>query len=159
MDKFQTLPQPAPDFSLVNQDNQTVSLVDFKDNWLVLYFYPKDNTPGCTKEACNFRDARADIEALGVKVVGVSADSVKSHKAFASKYHLNFELLSDSSHEVIEAYGSCRPLKIFGREVMGVKRNTFLISPASQIVKVYFGVDPTVHAEQIIQDLKIFTKS
>lgn len=144
----------APNFSLPNQDGQTITLKDFSGKWLVLYFYPKDETPGCTKEACSFRDSRADIEALGAEVVGINADSPASHKKFSKKYHLNFPLLSDSDHQVIEAYKSWKPKKIFGKEILGVQRNTYIINPESVIVKSYEGVDPINHVDQIIDDLK-----
>lgn len=145
----------APDFSLKDQDGNVRSLKDYAGKWLVLYFYPKDNTPGCTKEACNFRDGRDDIEDLGnVEVVGVSKDSVESHKKFSEKYHLNFTLLSDPEHEVISAFDSWKPKKFMGKEFMGVERNTFVIDPEGNIAKQYLGVDPNDHAQQIISDLK-----
>lgn len=143
----------APDFTLSDQDGTKRSLADYRGKWLVLYFYPKDDTPGCTTEACNFRDARADIEKLA-HVVGISTDSVTSHKKFSDKYHLNFTLLSDPHHEVIEAYGSWVPKKIMGKEFLGTKRNTFLINPEGFVVKEYAGVDPKVHAAELITDLK-----
>lgn len=145
--------QSAPDFTLPDQDNKTHSLAEYRGGWLVLYFYPKDDTPGCTAEACSFRDAREDIEKLAA-VVGVSTDSVASHKKFSEKYHLNFTLLSDPDHAVIEAYRSWGPRKFMGKEFFGTHRNTFVISPDGTIVKEYIGVDPKVHAVQIIADLK-----
>ncbi len=145
----------APNFSLQDQDDNTKTLASYAGRWLVLYFYPKDDTPGCTKEACNFRDERDDITAIGnVEVVGISKDSVASHKKFAEKYHLNFTILSDTEHKVIETYDSWKPKKFMGREYMGTERNTFIISPDGQIVKEYRGVDPKTHAAEIIQDLK-----
>lgn len=143
----------APDFSLQDQDGKTHTLADYKGKWLVLYFYPADDTPGCTAEACNFRDARADIEQLAA-VVGVSKDSVRSHKKFSEKYHLNFTLLSDPDHAVIEAYDSWQPKKFMGREFLGTHRNTFIIDPTGNIVKEYRGVDPKTHAPEIIADLQ-----
>ena len=145
----------APHFSLPDQDGNIHTLADYAGKWLVLYFYPKDDTPGCTTEACSFRDARELIAQLGnAEVVGVSKDSVKSHKKFLDKYHLNFTLLSDPNHTVIEAYGSWKPKKFMGREYIGTERNTFIISPDGQIAKEYIGVDPKTHASQIIADLK-----
>lgn len=145
----------APDFSLKDQDGNTKSLKDYAGRWLVLYFYPKDNTPGCTKEACNFRDGRDDIESLGnAEVVGVSKDSVESHKKFSEKYHLNFTLLSDPDHMIISAYDSWKPKKFMGKEFMGIERNTFIIDPQGNIAKQYLGVDPNEHANQIISDLR-----
>lgn len=143
----------APDFRLPDQDNKMHALADYHGSWLVLYFYPKDDTPGCTKEACNFRDIREDIEQLAA-VVGVSTDSVASHKKFSEKYHLNFTLLSDPTHEVIAAYGSWGPRKFMGKEFLGTHRNTFIISPDGAIAKAYMGVDPKVHASQIVADLQ-----
>ena len=145
----------ATDFSLKDQDGETRSLNDYRGKWLVLYFYPKDNTPGCTTEACNFRDVRDEIEQLsGAKVVGVSKDSVESHKKFALKHHLNFTLLSDPDHKVIEAYDSWKERKLMGKVLVGTVRNTFLIDPDGQIAKQYIGVNPINHAEQILADLK-----
>ncbi len=143
----------ASDFKLPDQDGHMHSLSDYSGKWLVLYFYPKDDTPGCTTEACNFRDARADIEMMA-SVVGVSKDSVQSHKRFSEKYHLNFTLLSDPDHKVIEAYESWKPKKFMGKEFLGTVRNTFIISPTGQIVKEYLGVDPKNHSTEIIADLK-----
>lgn len=146
--------KPAPDFSLPDQDGAVHSLADYAGKWLVLYFYPKDDTPGCTTEACNFRDAREVIAQMGnAEVVGVSKDSVKSHRKFLDKYHLNFTLLSDPEHKVIEAYGSWKPKKFMGREYIGTQRNTFIISPDGQIAKKYIGVDPKTHTAEIIADL------
>ena len=145
----------APDFALPDQNGDVHKLADYAGKWLVLYFYPKDDTPGCTTEACNFRDEREAIaELAGAEVVGISKDSVRSHKKFLDKYGLNFTLLSDPEHAVIEAYDSWKPMKFMGREYMGTQRNTFIINPDGQIVKEYRGVDPKVHAAQIIADLK-----
>lgn len=143
----------APDFELPDQDGKMHSLGDYRGKWLVLYFYPKDDTPGCTAEACSFRDARSFIEEYAA-VVGISKDSVKSHKKFADKYDLNFTILSDPEHRVIEAYDSWKPRKFMGREFLGTERNTFIIDPNGNIAKEYIGVDPKTHAAQIIEDLK-----
>jgi len=145
----------APDFKLPDQNGKLHSLSDYSGKWLVLYFYPKDDTPGCTAEACSFRDERELIASVGgAEVVGVSKDSVESHKKFADKYNLNFTILSDPEHETIEAYDSWKPQKFMGREYLGTKRNTFIIDPKGNIVKKYEGVDPKSHAAQIINDLK-----
>ena len=145
----------APDFSLPDQNGKTWSLADFAGKWLVLYFYPKDDTPGCTTEACSFRDEREVIAQMGnAEVVGISKDSVASHKKFMDKYRLNFTLLSDPEHNVIQAYGSWQPKKFMGREYIGTQRDTFIISPDGMIAKEYRGVDPKSHAVQIIADLK-----
>jgi thioredoxin-dependent peroxiredoxin len=150
-----TLPTPALDFTLSDQNGAEHSLKDYAGKWLVLYFYPKDETPGCTTEACTFRDERDAIAEFGnAEVVGVSKDSVRSHKKFAEKHHLNFTLLSDPEHVVIEAYDSWKPRKFMGREYMGTERNTFIISPDGMIVREYRGVDPKTHAAQIISDLQ-----
>ena len=145
----------SPDFSLSDQNGTVHSLKDYAGKWLVLYFYPKDDTPGCTTEACSFRDERDAIAQTGnADVVGISKDSVASHKKFMEKYHLNFTLLSDPEHKVIEAYGSWKPKKIMGREYIGTQRNTFIISPDGMIAKEYRGVNPKDPAVQIINDLK-----
>lgn len=145
----------APDFLLQDQDGVTHSLADYAGKWLVLYFYPKDDTPGCTTEACSFRDERKAIQQFGkADVVGVSKDSVRSHKKFVEKYGLSFTLLSDPEHKTIEAYGSWKPKKFMGREYLGTNRDTFIISPDGKIVKEYRGVDPKSHATQIIAGLK-----
>lgn len=144
----------APNFELPDQDGKIHKLADYRGKWLVLYFYPKDDTTGCTAEACSFRDARSFIEKYAA-VVGVSKDSVRSHKKFADKYDLSFTLLSDPDHAVIEAYDSWQLKKFWGREYMGTNRNTFIINPAGNIAKEYIGVDPKTHAMQIIDDLKM----
>lgn len=147
--------QTAPDFSLPDQDGKVHRLADYAGKWLVLYFYPKDDTPGCTTEACNFRDEREAIAEFGhAEVVGVSKDSVASHKKFADKHGLNFTLLSDPEHTTIEAYGSWRPKKFMGREHLGTNRDTLIISPEGKIAGEYRGVDPKTHAARIIADLK-----
>lgn len=145
----------APDFSLEDQDGTVRSLKDYAGKWVVLYFYPKDDTPGCTQEACSFRDERDAIAEFGnAEVIGVSKDSVKSHKKFAEKHSLNFTLLSDPDHVAAEAYDSWKLKKFMGREYMGMERNTFIISPTGEIAKEYRGVNPKNHAREIIADLK-----
>lgn len=144
-------PYPAPDFTLPNQDGKDVSLKDFAGEWLVLYFYPKDDTPGCTTEACSFRDARDELTDLGAHVVGVSMDSADEHDKFKAKYNLSFDLLSDTSGKVIEAYGAWGK-KMFGRE--GILRKTYIINPSGQVVKVYGRVTPVGHGENVVADLK-----
>jgi len=145
----------APDFSLPDQDGTLRTLQEFKGRWIVLYFYPKDNTPGCTKEACNFRDERDAIAEYGNAVVlGVSKDSVASHAKFAEKHNINFTLLSDTEHETIKAYGSWKESNILGVKKGSVMRNTYLVSPDGLIAKEYRGVNPVTHASQIIKDLQ-----
>ncbi len=136
----------APAFSLPDQAGVARSLADFAGQWLVVYFYPQDDTPGCTAEACSFRDEYADLQARGLRVVGISKDSVGSHAKFAQKYHLNFPILSDESHATIEAYGA------WG--VLGTKRMTFLVAPDGTIAKEYPKVTPTGHVAQILQDFQ-----
>lgn len=144
-------PYTAPDFALSDADGNSVSLNDFKGKWLVLYFYPKDDTPGCTVEACSLRDAHAEITALGAHVVGVSKDDPSSHAKFRSKHSLNFTLLSDPDARIIEAYG-CWGKKMFGKE--GILRRTFLIDPSGMVVKVWGRVTPEGHGDQIVSELK-----
>ena len=144
----------APNFSLPDQNGNTHSLADYAGKWLVVYFYPKDSTPGCTKEACNFRDGRDDLKALGAEVIGISKDSVKSHAKFVDKHELNFTLLSDESTETIQAFGSSKLKKFMGREYMGINRDTYLIDPKGEIVKKYEGVNPLTHYQQLIKDLE-----
>lgn len=145
----------APDFSLPDQTGVVRSLNDYVGKWVMLYFYPKDNTPGCTKEACAFRDAREIIAELGnVEVIGISKDSIKSHSKFASDHNLNFTLLSDQSVDTIKAYGSWGKKKFMGREHEGILRNTYLIDPSGNIVKTYESVNPITHVKEIIKDLQ-----
>jgi thioredoxin-dependent peroxiredoxin len=144
---------PAPDFELKAGDGSTVSLKGLRGNKVVLYFYPKDDTPGCTTEACAFRDSSDQYTSRGATVFGVSADSTGSHKKFSSKYGLNFPLLSDPDHSVATAYGSWGPKKFLGREYEGILRNTFLIDEEGKIVKVWESVKPLGHAEEILAAL------
>ena len=146
----------APDFKLPDQEGKNHSLSDYRGKWLVLYFYPKDFTPGCTKEACAFRDARQEFDKRGVKIVGISKDTVALHKKFAEKYRLNFPLLADHEHQVIEAYGAWGKKKFMGREFFGILRSTFLINPKGEIVKEYKDVNPITHSSEILQDLEKF---
>ena len=143
----------APDFTLPDQNGQNHSLEDYKGKWLVLYFYPQDDTPGCTTEACAFRDEREVIAEHGAEVVGISKDSVASHKRFAEKYDLNFTVLSDPDHQIIEAYGAWSPKKMFGRDFLGTIRTTFIISPEGDIAREFPNVAPKGHALEIIQAL------
>lgn len=145
----------AISFTLEDQDGVKHSLEDYAGKWLVLYFYPKDDSPGCTAEACEFRDAREIIAELGhATVVGISKDTVKSHKKFADKYGLNFTLLSDPDHTIIEAYGAWQEKSKYGKKYMGIQRSTFIIDPSGNIVKNYPKVSPKDHAAAIIADLQ-----
>lgn len=144
----------AKDFSLPDQNGDTHTLSDYKGKWLLIYFYPKDDTPGCTKEACNFRDGLNEFLKRGVTVVGVSKDSVESHKKFADKYKLNFTLLSDPEHLVIENYGAWGTKKFMGKErSAGTQRNSYLVDPEGEMAKEYKSVNPLTHFTQILADL------
>ena len=149
-------PYTAPDFSLTDANGNVHTLADYKGRWLVLYFYPMDDTPGCTIEACSLRDAATELSELDADVVGVSADDAKSHQKFLAKYHLNFTLLSDPDKKAIEAYGAWGK-KMFGKE--GILRKTFIISPDGQVVKAYGRVTPLGHGEQVIDELKRLQKA
>ncbi len=148
----------APQFSLADQDNKTHSLKDYTGQWVLLYFYPKDDTPGCTKEACSFRDNLPKFKKLKAVVFGVSADSVSKHKKFADKYKLPFTLLADEDKKMINAYGVWQMKKFMGREYMGIARTSFLIDPEGKIAKIYEGVKPEAHPEEVLSDLKALTK-
>lgn len=141
---------PAPAFALPDQNGRTRSLAEFRDRWLVLYFYPKDDTPGCTEQACTFRDDLHKLEAMGALVVGVSVDDVTSHLAFARKYNLPFLLLADASGAVAARYGSIRDLRL----VKFARRNTFLIDPQGRIAKVYLSANTSKNSQQVIDDLQ-----
>ncbi|MGK7906807.1 MAG: thioredoxin-dependent thiol peroxidase [Synechococcus sp.] len=143
----------APDFTLKDGEDNEVSLSDLKGKTVVLYFYPRDNTPGCTKEACNFRDNYSNYEAEDIAVFGISTDSVKSHKKFADKYDLPFPLLSDEDTNVSTAYGVYGLKKFMGKEYMGIKRTTFVIAPDGTIANIYKKVKTATHAEDILPDL------
>lgn len=144
-------PYEAPDFTLKDSEGNRRTLAEYRGKWLVLYFYPKDETPGCTTEACSLRDARDDIAALGAEIVGISRDDASSHEKFKAKHTLNFTLLSDPDHAVMDAYGAWGK-KMFGKE--GVLRKTFIINPDGQVAKVYGRVTPLGHGEQIIADIQ-----
>jgi len=144
----------APEFTLSDQKGQDISLADYAGKKLILYFYPKDDTPGCTTEACNFRDDYSVYEDLNVEVVGISPDNVKSHGKFADKYELPFTLLADDGHAVCEAYGVWGRKKSFGREYDGVKRTTFLIDESGTVRKVFAGVKPASHSQEVIEAVK-----
>jgi len=146
------VPYPAPDFSLPESvTGEQRNLSDYKGKWLVLYFYPKDDTPGCTTEACSIRDARDNLTDLGAEVVGISKDEPADHEKFKTKYNLNFELLSDTDGEVIDAYGAWGK-KMFGKE--GILRKTFIIDPTGTVRKVYGRVTPLGHGEQVVDELE-----
>jgi peroxiredoxin Q/BCP len=144
----------APDFMAIDQNGITQSLSLYVGRWIVLYFYPKDDTPGCTKEACSFRDSFGELEKVGVVILGVSKDTVETHKKFAEKYHLNFPLLADPGKHIIRVYDAWGKKKFMGREFEGTLRITFLIDPSGVIRKIYKKVNPLVHVGEILKDLK-----
>ncbi len=139
----------APYFELADQDGKTVKLTDFAGKNLVLYFYPKDDTSGCTKEACSFRDELPSFEGINAAVVGVSPDPVKSHRKFADKYSLNFTLLSDESKSMLEAYGVWKEKSMYGRKYMGVERTTYIIDPSGVVKNVFAKVKVEGHSEEV----------
>ncbi len=144
----------APDFNLPDQKGNNHRLSDYQGKWRVVYFYPKDHTPTCTKEACSFRDAKEDFVKHDVVVFGISADTVSTHKNFAEKHNVSFPLLSDTSMETIKAYGAWGGKLLFGRSFLSILRKTFLINPTGEIVKVYEGMDVKTHASEILEDIK-----
>lgn len=144
---------PAPDFSLLDADGNQVRLSDFRGQRVVLYFYPRDNTPGCIKEACGFKENYAALQAQDVVLLGVSADDAKSHHKFIRKYELPFPLLCDTEAKVSTAYESYGLKKFMGKEFMGIKRQTFVIDPDGKLERIYQKVKPGEHASQVLQDL------
>ncbi|HEY9736784.1 MAG TPA: thioredoxin-dependent thiol peroxidase [Trichocoleus sp.] len=145
---------PAPDFSLPDGDGNTVSLGSLRGQRVVLYFYPRDNTPGCTKEACGFRDAYETYQDKSVAVLGISTDDAKSHAKFATKFNLPFPLLIDEGGQVASAYESYGPKKFMGKEYIGISRSTFIIGPDGTLEKIYRKVKPETHAEEVLADLE-----
>ncbi len=148
----------APGFTLPDQNGNPISLENFKGKWVVLYFYPKDMTPGCTTEACNFQEVLPDLQKIDAVVLGVSKDPVERHKKFAEKYNLRFPLLSDAESNICETYGVWGKKKLYGREYMGITRSTFIIDPQGKIVKVYPKVKVKTHHQEVIQDLQELKK-
>lgn len=146
----------APDFSLPDQNRKLHSLSDYKGKWIVVYFYPKDDTPGCTKEACEFRDAISEFRKRGIEIVGISKDTVESHKKFSEKFHLTFPLLADPQQRTIESYGAWGKKSFIGKEYMGTLRNTYLVNPDGDIVKTYEKVSPLTHTGQVLRDVMAY---
>lgn len=144
----------VPDFTLPDQDGNLHSMKDQKGKWTLIYFYPKDDTPGCTVEACTIRDNYDSFKKMGITVWGISVDPVKKHAKFAEKYELPFTLLSDENKEVVELFGVWGKKKFMGREYMGTSRVSFLIDDKGMISKVYEEVKPANHAEEVLQDAK-----
>lgn len=149
-----SLNQTAPDFSLPDQHGTMHKLSDQKGQWVLLYFYPKDDTPGCTQEACSIRDNFPKFADLKLNVFGISTDSVKSHGKFVEKYKLPFTLLSDEQKTVVDAYGVWGKKKFMGKEYMGTSRTSFLVNPEGKIAKIYQNVKPLAHVEEVLADLK-----
>ncbi|MGD9561703.1 MAG: thioredoxin-dependent thiol peroxidase [Pyrinomonadaceae bacterium] len=141
----------APDFTARNQDGEKVKLSDLKGQKVVLYFYPKDDTPGCTKEACSFRDADDVFAEKGIKVFGVSTDDEKSHQKFISKFSLPFDLLADTDKKIVEKYGVWGEKSMYGRTYMGTMRKTFLIDEEGKIVKIFDKVKVAEHADEVLE--------
>jgi thioredoxin-dependent peroxiredoxin len=148
-----TVNTKAPAFSLEDQTGKKHKLSDYLGQWVLVYFYPKDDTPGCTKEACGIRDSWADFKKRKIVVLGISADSVESHKKFVKKYDLPFTLLADPEKIVLKAYGVWVKKKMMGKEYMGINRMSFLIDSKGKIAKVYDKVKPEIHAQEILKDL------
>jgi peroxiredoxin Q/BCP len=144
----------APDFGVVNQDNKLVDLQSFQGKKVILYFYPKDSTPGCTVESCNLRDSYSELTTLGFEVIGVSADSIESHQKFIAKNDLPFDLLSDTDKKVIDAYGVWGPKKFMGKEYEGIHRTTFVIDENGIIERVFSKVKTKEHTQQILETYK-----
>jgi thioredoxin-dependent peroxiredoxin len=143
----------APDFTLPDQDGSEVSLADLRGETVVLYFYPRADTPGCTTQACSVRDHRPDYERAGARVIGVSPDEVKAVKKFADKFDLGFTLLADADHTVAEAYGTWVEKSMYGKKYMGVQRATFLVDPGGKIAAVFPKVSPKTHDDVVLKAL------
>jgi len=145
----------APAFSLLNQNGEKISLKDYLGKKIVLYFYPKDNTSGCTKEACNFRDAFPKFKKTDAIILGISPDSVDSHKKFAEKYQLNFNLLADEEKKVVQLYGVWKEKSMYGRKYMGVERTTFIIDEKGRIKNIFTKVKVDGHDKEVLEALKV----
>lgn len=158
MDTLLSVGDISPNFSLPDQFGKTHSLSEFKGKWIVLYFYPRDNTPGCTKEACGFRDLFMDYKEKDIVIIGLSKDSVSSHIKFIEKYQLPFILLSDETHRVLESFGAWGPKKFMGREFLGTKRISYIINPLGKIAFVFPKVDPLIHSQEVLEKIKELKK-
>jgi peroxiredoxin Q/BCP len=144
----------APDFNVTDDSGKKVKLADFKGRKIILYFYPKDDTPGCTKEACNFRDGIDAIKEQGAVVLGVSTDSVESHKKFKSKFDLNFPLLADTDRKIVEGYGVWKEKSMYGKTYMGIERTTFIIDKAGKISHIFPKVKVDEHYDEVLEALE-----
>lgn len=147
--------QTAPQFSLPDQQGKLHELKSYLGSWVLIYFYPKDATPGCTTEACSIRDNWKAFSSAGVTVLGISADSVNSHKKFAHKYSLPFTLLADEDKKIVTEYGVYGKKKFMGRQYMGINRMSFLVDPKGKIFKIYEKVKPSEHAQEVLTDIKM----
>lgn len=148
----------APEFTLPNADGESIDLKRFRGQWVVLYFYPRDNTPGCTKEACGFRDQYETYQTEQVVILGVSGDDAKSHQKFINKQNLPFQLLSDLDFNVAKSYEAYGPKKFMGKEYEGIYRHSFLIDPDGKLAKIYRKVKAADHATDVLQDLELLRK-
>lgn len=148
----------APEIKLKDQDGKTRTLKEFAGSYIALFFYPKDMTPGCTTEACSFRDNIGPLKKLGVQVLGISCDDEKTHQKFIAKHDLNFPLLADTERKVVEKYGIWVEKSMYGKKYMGIQRDSFLIGPDGTILKHYIKVKPEQHVAEIIEDVKAFIK-
>ncbi|RMF33746.1 MAG: thioredoxin-dependent thiol peroxidase [Chlorobiota bacterium] len=153
-----TVGQMAPEFTAFDQDGRAISLADYRGKWVVLYFYPKDNTSGCTREACAFRDAMEEVTSVGAVVIGVSPDSVRSHRNFADKYNLPFRLVADEDHQIAQAYGVWKEKTLYGRTSWGIERTTFIIAPDGRIAAIFPKVKVDGHVEQVLETLRAFQR-
>ena len=148
--------QTAPDFTLLDQSSTAHQLASYRGRWVLVYFYPKDDTPGCTTEACGLRDRFSEFQKIKAVVLGISTDSVESHKKFADKFKLPFPLLSDNQKSVVQAYGVWGEKQFMGKTYLGISRTSFLIDPTGKIAKIYPKVKPEEHTEDILRDLAQF---
>ncbi len=146
--------QSAPEFTAPNRSGENVSLQDFRDRWLVLYFYPKDNTPGCTTQAIDFTAKLAEFRSLNTEIVGISPDSIVSHGKFITKHNLTIELLSDPEHQIADLYEVWQLKKFMGKEYMGIVRSTFLVNPTGKIAQIWSNVKVKNHAEAVLTELR-----
>lgn len=152
------LNKKAPNFKTIASDGKPYQLNDFKGKFIVLYFYPKDDTPGCTVEACSFRDNAKSIEDLKAVILGVSPDNLKSHEKFVTKFGLPFLLLSDEDHKICTDYGVWAEKSMYGKKYWGVLRTTFIIDPSGNLIKIYEKVKPAEHTAEVISFLRLATK-